>query len=81
MTPLGRNVLLDLLPETPRSTLIYTEGLGAEGLVQRGVIRAVGPRCRYATVGQTVLCRITLGTKVGDHLLLPETACLAEVEA
>lgn len=77
VTPLGRQVLVQRLPERPKSTILFTAGIGPDALTTRCTVLQTGPRCRYVKPGDTVLARTSLGRELGDHLLLPEEACLA----
>ena len=79
MTPIGRNALVALLPEPPKSTILYTEGIAPEGITRRAVVQAVGGLCEHVAVGDTVLVRTTLGVQLGDLVLVPENACIAKV--
>jgi hypothetical protein len=80
MKPIGRNVLVALLPPPPKSTILFTEGIGTGGITQRGIVKATGAKCQHVTVGDTVLVRTTLGVAIGDLTLFPENACVARVE-
>lgn len=78
--PIGRRVLLALLPEPPKSSLLITEGIAPEGLTRRATVVAAGERCKYVTPGDVVVVRTTTGKTVGDHLVIEEQACVAIVE-
>ena len=80
LQPLGRRVLLDLLPEPPKSTLLITEGLTPEGLTRRARVVAAGERCKYVQVGDIVVVRTTTGKTVGAQLVIEEQACLATLK-
>jgi hypothetical protein len=79
MTPIGQNVLVRLLPERPRSTILYTEGIAPDQITRRGVVEATGRLCRNVKPGDTVLVRTTLGVSIGDLSLFPENACVATI--
>lgn len=79
MIPIGRHVIVTLLPEAPASTILYTEGLAPEKLTRRAVVKAVGSLCRHTVPQSVVIVRSNLGTQIGSDLLLPESACLATV--
>lgn len=79
LTPLGRRVLLTLLPEPPKSTIILDPGLTPEGLTRRGTVLAVGEKCQYVAVGDTVIVRISTGKTVGDQMVIEEQAILATI--
>lgn len=79
MTPIGRNALVEILPERPKSSILYTEGIGTEAITRRAVVKAVGGLCQHVAVGDTVLIRTTLGVQVGNLTLVPENACVARV--
>ena len=80
MRPIGRTVLVSMLPAPPKSTLIYTDGIGTDSITQRAKVVATGDKCQHVEVGDTVLVRTTLGVVVGDLTLFPENACVARVE-
>lgn len=79
LMPIGRYVLLQMLPETPASPLLVAS-LAPEGLTRRGTVLAVGGTCKYLRGGEAVIVRITTGKTIGtDQLVIHETACLATV--
>lgn len=77
--PIGRTCLVQLLPSPKTSTIL--EVVEPEKITQRGVVTAVGPKCKWVEVGQTYILRVSLGVTIGDLLLVPEVACMAKVEA
>lgn len=79
MVPLGKNVLVSLLPEPPRSAILITDGIAPERITRRATVKATGALVQHVSRGETVLVRTTLGVQCGNYLLVPEEACVATI--
>lgn len=75
LQPLQDYVLVTLLPEPPRSTLLHVIALPSRA--QPAEVVAVGPEVRDVKAGERVLVSRLAGQEVGDKVLLREESVLA----
>lgn len=82
MTPIGRHVVVRLLPEPPRSTIIHMDHLTPDAMNRRATVVSVGSTCRNVKPGETVVVRLAVGVAIdadGGLYLVPEVACVATI--
>ena len=75
LQPLGARVLVELLPEQARSSVLVV--FAAPSRAQPAKIVAIGPEVRDCKVGDRVLVSRLAGQEVGDKVLMPEASVLA----
>lgn len=77
LLPLRDYVLVEALPDPPKSSVIAV--VGAPNLAQRAKVCAVGPECSVVKPGETVLISRLVGQAVGDQVLVQEPYIMAWV--
>lgn len=75
MTPLGRYIVVELLPEPRASSVLLTPP--TDHPMRWATITAIGPLVRDLQVQQQALVSTHQGTYFGDALLLPAQSVLA----
>ena len=75
LLPLQNYVLVELLPEAPRSALLVV--ISSPARAQRAKVVAVGPEVKDVKAGAEVLVSRLAGQEVGDKVLLREESVLA----
>ena len=78
LIPLGDLVVVELLPEPPRSSLLVV--ITSPSRSQLAKIVAIGPEVRDVQVGERVLVSRLAGQDVGDKVILQERSVLAHVK-
>ena len=75
LQPLKNHVLVELMPEAPRSALLTV--ITNPSRAQPAQVVAIGPEVRDVKVGQRVLVSRLAGQEIGDKVLLREESVLA----
>jgi co-chaperonin GroES (HSP10) len=78
MKPLNNNILLELIPIKTSSKIHLTSERHLT--MRKGLVLAVGPKCKYLAAGETVYLSKHGGIKEGNKLIIDEGQVFMTVE-